>query len=75
MKQVVMTAALLACTAMFAVAQTAIGYNKNIQDTGFLIKSTQFTGSSTADEVLGAQLPLGSKVVVFDDAGYSSTTL
>ncbi len=81
MKQVVMTAALLACTVMFAVAQTTlisantVDYNRNVQDFAFLIKSTQFTGSRTVDEVLGAQLPLGSQVFVFDtDIGYFITT-
>ena len=78
MKKLVMTVAVLACAASVALAQTVtsanmVGYNKG-DNTGFQILGTQFdTGDNTPEGVFGAQLPLGSKVYVFDGTYQIST--
>lgn len=78
MKKLVMTGVVLACAASIVTAQTVtsanmVGYNKGAH-TGFQIIATQFdTGDNTPEGVFGAELPVGSKIYVFNGAYTIST--
>ncbi len=83
-KKAVMAVALLACTAMFTVAQTAliseniVGYNKFVAPgAGLHISAMQFLvldGSNTIQSVYGESLPSGTRIYVWTGTSYAVAT-
>jgi hypothetical protein len=80
MKKLVIGAAALACASIVS-AQTVtsaniVGYNKDVSPaSSFHIAGVQFATSGTSPTaVFGAQLPLGTKIYVFNGATYSTST-
>ena len=71
MKKLVMTAAVLACAASIASAQTVtsaniVGYGKVQAADGLQIASMQFvSGSNTLDTIFGDQYPLGTQMLTY----------
>ncbi|MDF7805829.1 hypothetical protein P4E94_00160 [Pontiellaceae bacterium B12219] len=80
MKKIIMTAALSACASLvFAQATVTsaniVGYNKDVSNPGLHMSGYQFLGDDTTPAgVFGDQLPIGTKISVFNGANYDNST-